>query len=250
MSWSCNGRAGVQPGSGCPARTARAAGPSWSRSRSRRRRPSAADQARAVRRARLAFVRRRPAVPARWRALFFFERLRVAVEAAPNRARGKPFAVTPLQMFGNLNQRHIGLAGDQPKDLRGMRLDPVRPRVAALRAGCAGAGVAPAAHPLHRSGGRNAETIRSRPAGHAAANSGDQSGPKVVRQRFGHAGWPPLPAPSMNHCSRTMGIPYRFCQVGKCSKAPTAESERGCFAFFVGPRLLSVERTSPMAKRL
>ena len=71
MSWSSSGRAGSRPGSACRATTARAAGPSWSKRRSRRRRRDAADRALPERRARPVFARRRPGGPARWRARFF-----------------------------------------------------------------------------------------------------------------------------------------------------------------------------------
>src|SRR4030095_13053460 len=64
----------------------------------------------------------------------FFERHGVAIEEAPNHALCKSLAVPTLQMAGNLRQRDVARRGDQPEDLLGMGLDPIRALVATLRA--------------------------------------------------------------------------------------------------------------------
>ena len=88
----------------------------------------------------------------------------MAIEKSPDRTRRKPLTVLSLQMDDDLRQRDVGGLGDQPKDLAGVGLDPVRPLVAALRARRARARVVPAAHQLERSRGSNAEPVGSRPA--------------------------------------------------------------------------------------
>src|SRR6476660_2919790 len=78
----------------------------------------------------------------------FFERHGVAIEEAPNHALCKPLAVPTLQMAGNLRQRDVARRGDQPEDLLGMGLDPIRALVATLRPRRLAARIAPPAHPL------------------------------------------------------------------------------------------------------
>jgi hypothetical protein len=128
----------------------------------------------------------------------------MAIEEPPNRAWRKSLAVPPLQMAGNLRQRNVVRLGNQPKNLRGMRFDALGALVATLRPRRVAARIAPPANPLHGCGRRNPEPIRRSTPAHATRNGFDQSLTKIARQRFGHVGWPPLPAHSMNHCSQLL----------------------------------------------
>jgi hypothetical protein len=91
--------------------------------------------------------------------------------------------------------------GNETKNLLGMRFDPIGTLVTTLGPRRIAARIAPSTHPFHCGGRRNPEPIRSSPAAHASRNGLDQSLTKIARQRSRHAGWPPLPAHSMNHCS-------------------------------------------------
>src|SRR5512134_89584 len=137
----------------------------------------------------------------------FFEGLVVAIEATPDRARRETLAAPLLDVGRDLGERDIAVRLDQRQDLRGVRLDPARSLVAALRSRRDRAALAPPLHPLHRRRGRDTEPTRRSAAGRAPGNRCNQALTQIVRKRLGHAGWPPPPAPSMNHCSRRKGIP-------------------------------------------
>jgi hypothetical protein len=47
----------------------------------------------------------------------------MAIEEAPDRARRKAYAVLTLQVLGDLGERDVNLAGDEPEDLCGVALD-------------------------------------------------------------------------------------------------------------------------------
>src|SRR5512145_1834391 len=155
-------------------------------------------------------VSRRATTSGRSRSLacaVFFEGLVVAIEATPDRARRETLAAPHLDVGRDLGERDIAVRLDQRQDLRGVRLDAARSLVAALRSRRDRAALAPPLRPLHRRRGGDTEPTRRSAAGRAPGNRCNQALTQIVRKRLGHAGWPPPPAPSMNHCSRRKGIP-------------------------------------------
>src|SRR5262245_20287586 len=130
----------------------------------------------------------------------FFDGDVVAIEEAAEHAWHEALAVCGKQMLADLDERDIRRFLGEGKDLRIIRLDPSRAPVATLRTGLAGARQLPLAHQLDHGRWCDAETGRGRPAAHALfLHRPDDATAKVRRQRFGHEGWPPAPALSMNH---------------------------------------------------
>src|SRR5271166_851167 len=137
----------------------------------------------------------------------FFEGLAAPVEKAPDDAWRKSLAMRPLQAGSDLHQRDVDCRRDQLQDLIAMGFDAPGAPVATLRTRCARARFAPALRHLNGGRGRDTEAIGGRPATHALLDRLHKAIPKVFGQRFGHGRRPPPPAPSMNHCSWTLGIP-------------------------------------------
>jgi hypothetical protein len=104
------------------------------------------------------------------------------------------------QMLADLHERDIRRFLYKGEDLYGVRLDPPGAPVATLRTSLAGARLFPLPYQFDHSGWRDAETGRGRPAAHALLLHGpDDATAQIQRERFGHGGWPPAPAPSVNH---------------------------------------------------
>src|SRR5581483_8893331 len=110
----------------------------------------------------------------------FFERLGVAIQTSPDRARRKALAVRPFQVLGDLRQRDVDLGGYQPQDLLGVSLDPRRALVTTLRARCATPRLAPQPRPLYHRRGRQPEPIGYSATAHASANSFHGTPAKIV----------------------------------------------------------------------
>jgi hypothetical protein len=91
-------------------------------------------------------LRPRLADPARWRAMFFFERDVAAIEEPPDHARHEALAVDFEEMIGDLSQRHVRCGLDHGENLRSMALDPSGAPVSALHARLTGAGASPNLH--------------------------------------------------------------------------------------------------------
>src|ERR1700728_22448 len=112
------------------------------------------------------------------------------------------------QMVGDLDQCHVRCSLDQGKNLRSMALNPGRTPVSALHTRLTGACASPLADQFDRCRRRHPE-----PAGRASTahplnfHSPNDAKTKIRREGLGHAGWPPLPAPMMNHDLPRKGIP-------------------------------------------
>jgi hypothetical protein len=100
-----------------------------------------------------------------------------------------------------------GIIINQRQDLLGMGLDPVRAPVTALRPGPDIARLSPPIHPFDRCRGRDPETPRCRAPRKPAVNRRYKPNTKVTGKRFGHAGWPPSPAHTLNQKFEPLGIP-------------------------------------------
>src|SRR4051794_38594790 len=111
-------------------------------------------------------------------------------------------------MAGDLAQRNVRRDLDQSQELRRMRLYPGGTPVAALRQRLAAARRLPLPHEFDNSRRCDVETRGRGSSAHPLLLHGpDDTTAKVQRQRLGHQGWPPAPAPSVNHDLPTPGNP-------------------------------------------
>src|ERR1700676_4941114 len=111
-------------------------------------------------------------------------------------------------MVGDLGQCHVRLGLDQGQYLRGMTLNPSRTPVSALRTRLTGACASPLADQFDRRRWGHAEPAGSASTAHPLNfHSPNDANTKIRREGFGHAGWPPIPAPMMNHDLPRKGIP-------------------------------------------
>src|SRR5579859_5540491 len=137
----------------------------------------------------------------------FFEGHAVTVEKTPNRARRKRRPSLCFEHLGDLNQGHVRLGLDRPHDRIMMLFDVPGTLVAADPLGLGRSAFAPLLDKAHRARGRDPEPLRCRTARHPTLNRSDDPDPQILRQRLGHACWPPCPARSVNQNSRPLGIP-------------------------------------------
>src|SRR5258707_8764488 len=130
------------------------------------------------------------------------------MEEPPDYARHEAFAVRFEEMVGDFDQRHVRSGSDQAKNLRSMVLDPSRAPIPALHTRLTGAGAPPVAHQFDRCRRRHTEPDGSASTTHALIlHRPNDAKTKIQREGFGHAGWPPSPAPTMNHDLPREGIP-------------------------------------------
>ena len=136
----------------------------------------------------------------------FFEGHAVAIQQTPHAARRNPAAVRRLQVGRDLGQGDVGALRDQTQDLLGQCLHPVRMTVAPAWSGLGVSLRPPATHPFDRRRSRNPESLRRRPAGLPALDRRYQTLAQIRGKGCRHRGWPPSPAPILNHTSLKMGI--------------------------------------------
>ena len=86
----------------------------------------------------------------------------VPIEEAPDRARRKAGTVLAPQQFRQLDQRDVHPGINRRQDHRAIRLDPMRPFVAALPLRPHRAGAAPCLDPAHRARRSHAEPLGRR----------------------------------------------------------------------------------------
>src|SRR5215470_8043973 len=137
----------------------------------------------------------------------FFEGHAVTVEETPNRAWCKRCPSLRFEHLGDLNQGHVWLGLDRSHDRLMVLFEAPGALVAADPLGLGRSAFAPFLDKAHRARGRDPEPFCRRTARHSALNSPDNSDPQILRQRLGHACWPPCPARSVNQNSRPLGIP-------------------------------------------
>jgi hypothetical protein len=143
----------------------------------------------------------------------FFEGHTVTVEKAPNRARRKRRSPLGFEHLGELNQGHIRLGLDRTHDRLMVLFNALGALVAALLLGFGRSTLPPFLDKTHCARDRDPEPFGCRPTRHSVLNRPDYPGPQILRQRLGHACWPPRPARSLNQNSRPRGIPS--IQIGR-----------------------------------
>src|SRR5262249_14668651 len=127
--------------------------------------------------------------------------------STPNRAWCKRRPSLRFVHLGDLNQGHVWLGLDRSHDRLMVLFEAPGALVAADPLGLGRSAFAPFLDKAHRARGRDPEPFCRRTARHPALNSPDNSDPQILRQRLGHACWPPCPARSVNQNSRPVGIP-------------------------------------------
>ena len=111
------------------------------------------------------------------------------------------------EMLGDLRERDVGCLRHQREDCLRERFNAIRAFVAALGSGLDRTGPPPQLVPLDGRRRGDAEAIGRRPAAHAGVDRADHTQTKILGKRFGHGGWPPPPAATLNQNSATLGIP-------------------------------------------
>ena len=149
-------------------------------------------------------LRLRPADPARWRAMFF---LNVMLRRSKNRQStlgAKPSPCVLNRWSASSASVTSGVASTRA------RISPAWLSIRAERRSppCTAAFASPLADQFDRRRRRHTE-----PAGRASTahslnfHCPNDAKTKIRRKRFGHAGWPPIPAPMKNHDLPRKGIP-------------------------------------------
>jgi len=147
----------------------------------------------------------------------FFKADPSALEEPPQGADAHRYAALAQQGL-QLGQRHIRPLFHLAQKIASLRLDPARTAVPALRPGADLALIPPPANPTDRAGNTHPKTRRRLSSGCPRLNRLDNTNPKIVRKALPHACWPPLPAHRVNHKTDQKGIPFRFSQLGNCSR--------------------------------
>jgi hypothetical protein len=124
----------------------------------------------------------------------------VAAAEAPERGYADVRALRG-ELCLQLGQGDVGNLGQAGLDQLGMGFGAARQPVAALRLG-SGMAVGPAQPlPADGAGGTDAEADGCLSARQALIDGGQNTRAKVNRERLGHAGRPPSPAPTLNQIS-------------------------------------------------
>ena len=110
-------------------------------------------------------------------------------------------------MCHDLSQRDVRCRVDQRQDFRAMALEPMRALVAATRPRLNAARAAPLLQPLDRRRWGDGEADCHCPARQPGLDRRHDAATQIFGTRESHRGWPPSPAPILNHKPRLMGIP-------------------------------------------
>jgi hypothetical protein len=122
----------------------------------------------------------------------------MALEEPANDARKGPIADRPIEPLRHFGQRQVRGLGDPGKDQISMRVDPMRPLIAAALIRLQIASLARASHKADSRRDADAETRSRRAARRASLHSINNATTQINRKGFGHAGWPPSPANMLN----------------------------------------------------